>query len=65
MYDENQELRKFPEMLPVQLPKIDKFSSSGNPLDQNNDWKIIIRVGKNIQRETIRLIHLLIHLGIF
>ncbi|MDA9696667.1 leucine--tRNA ligase [Candidatus Pelagibacter sp.] len=53
MYDENQEPKKVPhEMLPVQLPKIDKFSSSGNPLDQNNDWKKIIIDGKKYTRET-------------
>ena len=28
-------------MLPVQLPKIDQLSSSGNPLDEMSEWKNI------------------------
>jgi hypothetical protein len=28
-------------MLPVQLPKIDQLSSTGNPLDEMLEWKNI------------------------
>ena len=53
MYDENGKVYKIPEqMLPVELPKIKKFSKSGNPLDENSDWKKIIIDGKKYTRET-------------
>ena len=39
-------------MLPVQLPKIDQLSSTGNPLDQITDWKNITIDGKKYTRET-------------
>ena len=39
-------------MLPVTLPKIDKFKTSGNPLDSDKDWKNIIIDGKKLVRET-------------
>ena len=52
-YDENNKPIKIPkEMLPVKLPDIKKFNSSGNPLDENNEWKNIIINGKNLTRET-------------
>ena len=57
MYDENNNPKKIPlELLPVELPKIDKFETSGNPLNENNDWKNIIINGKNIQEKQILLI---------
>jgi leucyl-tRNA synthetase len=52
-YDENNNPIKIPkEMLPVELPKIDKFKTSGNPLNENNDWKNITINGKKLIRET-------------
>ena len=39
-------------MLPVQLPKIEKLSSTGNPLDEINEWKNITINGKKCTRET-------------
>jgi leucyl-tRNA synthetase len=39
-------------MLPVQLPKINQLSSTGNPLDQMLEWKNIIINGKKCTRET-------------
>jgi leucyl-tRNA synthetase len=52
-YDENNNPRKIPEkMLPVELPKITKFESSGNPLDGDKNWKKIIIDGKQYTRET-------------
>jgi leucyl-tRNA synthetase len=39
-------------MLPVQLPKIDKLSSVGNPLDKMKEWKKITIEGKKCIRET-------------
>ena len=52
-YDENNNPVKIPkEMLPVELPKIDKFKTSGNPLNENNDWKNITINGKKLVRET-------------
>ncbi|MDC3331617.1 leucine--tRNA ligase [Candidatus Pelagibacter sp.] len=40
------------EMLPVQLPKIDQLKSTGNPLDEMNEWKNITIDGKKCIRET-------------
>jgi len=52
-YDEDNNPIKIPRsMLPVVLPKIDKFNSSGNPLDQNEEWKYINLNGKKLTRET-------------
>ena len=52
-YDENNNPIKIPKkMLPVQLPKIDQLSSTGNPLDQITDWKNITIDGKKYTRET-------------
>ena len=39
-------------MLPVELPRIDKFKTSGNPLNDDSDWKNIIIEGKKLIRET-------------
>ena len=52
-YDENNNPVKIPSsMLPVVLPKIEKFSSSGNPLDENEEWRYININGKKLTRET-------------
>ena len=52
-YDENNNPIRIPkEMLPVQLPKIDKLSSTGNPLDELLEWKNITIDGKKYTRET-------------
>ena len=53
IYDENNKPHKVPiEMLPVELPKIEKFTTSGNPLDSNSKWKNLIIDGKKYTRET-------------
>ena len=53
MYDENNNPKKIPEeMLPVELPKIDKLEATGNPLDKLSEWKNIIIDGKKYLRET-------------
>ena len=53
VYDENNNPKKIPtEMLPVKLPKIEKFNSSGNPLEELNDWKNVNINGKIYKRET-------------
>ena len=53
MYDQNGKDHKVPDqMLPVKLPDIKKFSSSGNPLDEDKNWKKIILDGKEYTRET-------------
>ena len=53
MYDENKKPHKVPiEMLPVELPNIEKFNTSGNPLDENSEWKNLKIEGKNYIRET-------------
>jgi len=53
MYDENNNPHKVPvEMLPVELPKIDKLKPSGNSLDFEENWKNIIIDGKKYTRET-------------
>jgi leucyl-tRNA synthetase len=52
-YDESNNPVKIPkEMLPVQLPKINQLSSTGNPLDEMLDWKSITIDGKKCTRET-------------
>jgi len=52
-YDENNKPIKIPKsMLPVKLPKINKFTTSGNPLNNDNDWKSITVDGKKLTRET-------------
>jgi leucyl-tRNA synthetase len=53
IYDENNNPQKLPkEMLPVELPKIDKLQATGNPLDKENEWKNITIDGKKYTRET-------------
>ena len=53
IYDDNGNPHKLPkEMLPVRLPKMDKLSSTGNPLDQSGEWKNIMIDGKKYTRET-------------
>jgi leucyl-tRNA synthetase len=39
-------------MLPVKLPEINKFETTGNPLDQLDEWKNIMINGKKYRRET-------------
>jgi len=52
-YDENDQPVKIPiNMLPVKLPEIKKLSSSGNPLDMEDDWKYFTLDGKKLRRET-------------
>jgi leucyl-tRNA synthetase len=53
VYDANNNPVKIPEeMLPVELPKIDQLSSTGNPLDEMLEWKNITINGKKYIRET-------------
>jgi len=53
VYDENNLPQKVPkEMLPVKLPDIKKFETSGNPLDLNEVWKNVSINGKKYLRET-------------
>ena len=53
IYDENNNPKKLPrEMLPVELPKIDKLNLTGNPLDSASNWKNITINGKKYTRET-------------
>ena len=52
-YDENNQPIKIPkDMLPVTLPEIKKLSSTGNPLDSEDEWKYFILNGKKYRRET-------------
>ena len=52
-YDENNNPIKIPKnLLPVKLPEINKFESTGNPLDQIDEWKNISIDGKKYVRET-------------
>ncbi len=53
IYDEKNNPHKIPKnFLPVKLPDIKKLSSSGNPLDTQEDWKFIEINGKKFTRET-------------
>ncbi len=53
IYDENNIPHKIPnEMLPVQLPEIEKLDPTGNPLDKASNWKNITIDGKKYVRET-------------
>ena len=53
IYDENNNPTKIPnEMLPVELPVIEKLDPSGNPLDKANSWKNISINNKKYTRET-------------
>ncbi len=52
-YDENDEPIKISkDKLPVKLPEIEKLSSTGNPLDSEDDWKYFTLEGKKYRRET-------------
>ena len=53
IYDENNNPQKLPkEMLPIELPKIEKLSITGNPLDKALEWKTVSIDGKKYTRET-------------
>ena len=53
IYDENNIPKKVPrDLLPVELPPIKKFKTSGNPLDEDESWKKITINGKKYKRET-------------
>ncbi len=53
IYDKNNKPHKIPkELLPVELPSIKKFETSGNPLDLDEAWKKIKIDGKEFTRET-------------
>ena len=53
VYDKNGEPKKIPnEMLPVELPKIKKLKATGNPLDQEIEWKNISINNEKYIRET-------------
>ena len=52
-YDENDKPIKIPKnMLPVELPKIEKLKDTGNPLDSLEDWKCFTLNEKKYRRET-------------
>jgi leucyl-tRNA synthetase len=52
-YDENNKPTKIPKnMLPVELPKINKLENKGNPLDAEESWKYFTMDGKKYRRET-------------
>ena len=53
IYDDNNLPKKVPKnLLPVELPKIDKLGSTGNPLDEETSWNTTIINGKKYKRET-------------
>mgnify|MGYP001164183903 CR=1 FL=1 len=53
VYDDDNKPRCIPkELLPVELPTIKKFKTSGNPLDTDTKWKEVIIDGKKYTRET-------------
>ena len=53
VYDEEGLPHKVPkENLPIKLPKIKKLELSGNPLDNENEWKNVLIDGKKFIRET-------------
>ena len=52
-YDKDGQTIKIPKnMLPIKLPEIKKLSSTGNPLDTEEDWKYFMLDGKRYRRET-------------
>ncbi|MDC0642565.1 leucine--tRNA ligase [Candidatus Pelagibacter sp.] len=53
IYDDKGIPHKIPKnMLPVELPKINKLKPTGNPLDSQIDWKKVQINGVNYERET-------------
>ena len=53
IYDEKNNPKKIPlEMLPVELPQIEKLELTGNPLDKEENWKKVKIDGKIYLRET-------------
>ena len=53
MYDSDGKVHKIPkEMLPVELPNINKLEPTGNPLDKEIEWKNITLEDKSYERET-------------
>ena len=53
MYDADGKAHKVPkEMLPVELPNINRLEPTGNPLDKEIKWKKVSLDGKNYVRET-------------
>ena len=47
MYDSDGKVHKIPkEMLPVELPNINKLEPTGNPLDKEIEWKNITLEGR-------------------
>ena len=53
LYDEEGIAHKVPkEHLPVQLPDLEKLEPTGNPLDNQIEWKKVKLDGKNYVRET-------------
>ena len=53
MYDAEGKAHKVPkEMLPVELPNINRLEPTGNPLDKEIKWKKVRLNGKNYVRET-------------
>ena len=51
VYDQNNNPQKLPkDMLPVELPNIDKLDETGNPLDKLNEWKNIKINGKRFYK---------------
>ena len=53
MYDAEGKAHKVPkEMLPVELPNINRLDPTGNPLDKEIKWKKVSLNGKNYVRET-------------
>ena len=53
IYDELGNPHKVPkDLLPVELPNIEKLDPTGNPLDKETSWKNVQIDGKNYVRET-------------
>ena len=53
IYDENNIPHKIPKnLLPVELPLIKKFETSGNPLDVHDEWRKVLINDKIYLRET-------------